>query len=150
MKKTINIAIFAAFLSAPLYAGPNHGNGGNPCGGNCGNGGGTFSEGGTFNGSAVSHSSGGSFAASGGAAFGDANGSSFIRNEQQAGQLSGAHASFEGGDLSGTLITETFTSGFSDSSTLTRNIGDRTIGVGVGFSANFGEADAFGGFETNW
>ena len=118
--------------------------------------------GGAFVGAAHSTSAGGSFAASGGVAH-NGNGGSFVRNEQSAGQLSGAFASYEGasnGRLSkGTIITETFTDGFSESRTITRDHGTGTTGAGAGFSTNWGSAEAAGGFvggglgggfATNW
>ena len=156
------VASVALGLAAPAFANP--GNGGNPCGSNCGNGnvpGGSFEAnltGGAFVGGAHSVSSGGSFAASGGIAH-NGNGGSFVRNEQSAGQLSGAFASYEGASngrlTKGTVITETFTDGFSESRTLTRDHGVGTIGAGAGFSSNWGEAEAGagflgGGFATNW
>lgn len=149
--KSILTTIVAVALAAPAFANP--GNGGNPCGGNCGNPGGNIQTGGTFEGSARSISTGGSFAASGGIAAGGMSGGSFVRNEQQAGQLSGAHASFTpgaDGARAGTLVTETLTDGFSQARTITRSNGEGTIGAGAGFSANFGDAEAFGNFRSNW
>lgn len=142
------IAVIAALAAAPAMAGGNHGNGGNPCGGNCGNGNGgaPAAPEGVFAGSAVSHSSGGSFAASGGIAFNGASGGSFVRNEQSAGQLAGAFAGFE----NGALTTETFVDGFSQSGTVTHNWGSGTIGAGAGFASTWGDADASGSFSRNW
>ena len=114
--------------------------------------------GGAFVGGAHSASSGGSFAASGGIAH-NGNGGSFVRNEQSAGQLSGAFASYEGASngrlTKGTVVTETFTDGFSESRTITRDHGTGTVGAGAGFSTNFGSAEAWagfagGGFSANW
>lgn len=158
MRKLFTIAAVLALATAPAIAGGNHGNGGNPCGGNCGNGNGgspTAPEGlsavgGAFGGVAHSHSSGGSFAASGGIAANGADGRSFVRNEQSAGQLSGAFSSFDGAvrdnGAEGTLVTETFTDGFSQSRTVTRNAGSGTLGAGAGFATNWGSADAAGAF----
>lgn len=106
--------------------------------------------GGAFGGIAHSQSAGGSFAASGGIAAGGNNGGSYVRNEQSAGQLSGAFASYEGatnGRLTkGIVVTETFTDGFSEARTITRNNGSGTLGAGAGFSANWGDAEAAGAF----
>lgn len=165
MRKILALTTVLALAAAPAVAGGNHGNGGNPCGGNCGNGnGGNHGSvegisGGAFAGAAVSHSSGGSFAASGGLALGGSSGASFVRNEQSAGQLAGAFASYEGGTegrlTSGTLVTETFTDGFSQSRTLTDSNGAGTVGAGAGWAGNQGRADAVGGFggtigNRNW
>ena len=109
--------------------------------------------GGAFDGAAHSMSAGGSFAATGGIAAGGVAGGSFVRNEHSAGQLSGAHASFTPGAdgvRAGTLVTETFTDGFSEARTITRNHGSGTLGVGAGFSATWGDAEAFGSFRTDW
>lgn len=132
MQKILALAAIAAITAAPSFAD---------------NGGIT---GGAFAGIAQSHSSGGSIAASGGIAANGANGGSFVRNEQSAGQLSGAFASYEGatnGRLTkGTVVTETFTDGFSESRTITRNNGANTVGIGAGFASNWGSADAAGAF----
>ena len=116
--------------------------------------------GGVFGGVAQSHSSGGSFASTAGYSTpGTASGRAFVRNEQSPGQLAGAFGSYEGASngrlTKGTIVTETFTDGFSESRTLTRNNGGGTWGSGDGWATNFGDADAVGGFvgggfATNW
>lgn len=118
--------------------------------------------GGVFGGIVQSHSSGGSFANSSGHASQGRSGGSFIRNEQSAGQLAGAHGQFEGASngrlTKGTIVTETFSDGFSQSRTITRNNGANSAwGSGEGWASNWGDASAAGGFAglggsigSNW
>ena len=142
MIKTFAILTACAALASPAFAGDRS----------------AGLTGGVFGGAAHSTASGGSFAASGGIAS-NGNGGSFVRNEQSAGQMAGAFGSYEGatnGRLTkGTVVTETFTDGFSQSRTITRDHGTGTIGAGAGFSTNWGSAEAAGGFvgggfATNW
>lgn len=154
MKNIFALAAVTVLAATPVaFAGNGNGNNGN------GNGNiptqSVAGISGAFEGSARSISSGGSLAISGGIAYGGSEGTSTVRQENSAGNLSGAHANFTSNigksenerEISGTLVTETFTDGFSESTSILKNTGSNTAGVGAGFSTNWGEAEASGNFS---
>ena len=106
--------------------------------------------GGVFGGVVQSHSSGGSFANSSGIANNGNSGGSFARSENSAGHLAGAFGSYEGASngriTKGTIVSETFSDGFSQSRTITRNNGFGTSGGANGWASDWGQADAAGAF----
>lgn len=117
--------------------------------------------GGVFGGVVQSHSSGGSFASSSGIANHGNSGGSFVRSENSAGHMAGAFGSYEGATngriTKGTIVGETFSDGFSQARTITRNNGFGTSGGTSGWASDWGQADAAGAFVcaglnagTNW